>query len=367
MLTDLDDTLLHQAPLPFAFVNSSDHRFYDRYWFEAFAPDGAAGVLVSMGRYANMNVLDGFVTAQTGGRQYNVRFSRELRPDFAATRVGGLSVTVVEPLNVLRLRLEEGDYPLACDLTWSGSLPAHLEDHAFARAHGRVVSDMYRFDQVGAASGSLVIDGRRFEVRDWFGARDHSWGVRPGVGGFDPVTSAPPPGAGRLFLWLAFRIDEFGGYFQLHEDHLGRRQRIDGGLVWPPEAGLPELKVVDAEHDITFHEGTRAFSHARVVLTTEDERRWEIEAEPVFTAWAYQGTGYGTGYFDEKGLGAYRGEYLEETDVYDVSHPEVVRTLDGEQIPSGHREQPVRLTVNGRPGYGHFPIMVTGPNRRYGL
>ena len=80
MLTALDDTLLHQAPLPFEFVASSDHRFYDRYWFEAIAPDGSAGVLISMGRYPNMNVLDGFVTAQTEGRQYNVRFSRQLRP-----------------------------------------------------------------------------------------------------------------------------------------------------------------------------------------------------------------------------------------------------------------------------------------------
>ena len=47
MLTDLDDTLLHQAPLPFEFVGTSDHRFYDRYWFEAVVPDGSAGVLVN--------------------------------------------------------------------------------------------------------------------------------------------------------------------------------------------------------------------------------------------------------------------------------------------------------------------------------
>ena len=368
MLTDLDDTLLHQAPLPFAFVGASDHRFYDRYWFEAFAPDGSAGVLVSMGRYANMNVLDGFVAAQTGGRQYNVRFSRELRPAFAETKVGGLSVSLVEPLKVLRLRLEEGDHPLACDLTWTGSLPARLEGHSFSRAQGRVVSDMYRFAQVGTVSGALSIDGRAFEAAGWFGARDHSWGVRPGVGGFEPVTGgAASAGAGRLFIWLAFRVGELGGYVQLHEDHLGRRQSLDGALVWPGDAGRPELAIVDMEHDLTFHEGTRAFSHARLVLTTEDEQRWEIEAEPVFTAWAYKGTGYGNGYDDEKGLGAYRGEYLEETDIYDVSHPEIVRNLDGAQIPSGHREQPVRLTVNGKPGFGHLPIMVMGPNQRYGL
>ena len=36
-MTDLDDTLLHEAPLPFAFVGTSDHRSYDRYWFEVFS------------------------------------------------------------------------------------------------------------------------------------------------------------------------------------------------------------------------------------------------------------------------------------------------------------------------------------------
>ena len=368
MLTDLDDTLLHQAPLPFEFVSTSDHRFYDRYWFEAFAPDGSAGMLVGMGRYPNMNVLDGFVAAQRDGRQYNVRFSRALRPAFAETKVGNLAVSLIEPLRVLRLTLEAGEHPLSCDLTWTGSLPPRLEDHGFSRFQGRVVSDMYRFAQVGAVDGTLSIEGREHRVVDWFGARDHSWGVRPGVGGFEPVTGEPQGGAGgRLFLWLAFRIDEFGGYFQLHEDHRGRRQSLDGALVWPADGGGAELRVVDAEHELTFHEGTRAFSHARVTLTTEDEQRWEIEAEPVLTAWAYKGTGYGTGYDDEKGLGAYRGEYVEESDVYDVSHPEIVRNLQGEQIPSGHREQPVRLTINGKPGYGHFPVMVTGPNQRYGL
>lgn len=330
--------------------------------------NGSAGVLISMGRYPNMNVLDGFVTAQTEGRQYNVRFSRQLRPAVAETSVGGLSVTLVEPLHVLRLELEEGAYPLTCDLTWQASLPPRLEDHSFSRMDGRVASDMYRFAQVGTVSGALGIEGRAYSAADWFGARDHSWGVRPGIGGFERRTSAAPAGqSGRLFLWIAFRVAEFGGYFQLHEDSDGARQSLDGALVWPAESGRGDLRIVDASHELTFHEGTRAFSHARVTLTTEDGARWEIEAAPVLTAWAYKGTGYGTGYEDEKGLGAYRGESLVESDVYDVSHPEVVRNLAGEQIPSGHREQPVRLTVNGEPGYGHFPVMVMGPNRRYGF
>ena len=367
MLTDLDDTLLHQAALPFAYTASSDHRFYDRYWFEAFAPDGSAGVLVSMGRYPNMNVLDGFVCAQSEGKQYNVRFSRALRPALADTSIGGLAVAVVEPLRVLHLSLAKGNYPLACDLTWTASLPPRLEEHTFSRQNGRVVSDMYRFAQVGTVTGELEIDGRVHRADGWFGARDHSWGVRPGVGGWEPATGPSEPGSGRLFLWLAFRTGEFGGYVQLHEDQDGKRQSLDGAILWPAESGKDDLRIVDASHDIAFHAGTRAFSHARATLTTEDGARWEVVAQPALTAWAYKGTGYGTGYNDERGLGAYRGEYLEETDTYDLSHPEVVRNLAGAPIPPGHREQPVTLTVNGAPGFGHFPIMVIGPNRKHGF
>ena len=62
MLTKLDDTLLHQAPTTFDHAVTSDHRFYDRYWFQAIEPGGATSLVAGMGLYKNTNVLDGFCT-----------------------------------------------------------------------------------------------------------------------------------------------------------------------------------------------------------------------------------------------------------------------------------------------------------------
>ena len=58
MLTRMDDTLWHQTAEPFAHVETSDPRFFDRYWFNVVAPDGRTSIQFTMGAYRNMNVLD---------------------------------------------------------------------------------------------------------------------------------------------------------------------------------------------------------------------------------------------------------------------------------------------------------------------
>ena len=78
MLTALDETLRHQIASTFDHVGTSDHRFFDRYWFACYAPDGGTAIQVTMGAYRNMNVLDGGVVVVHRGRQYNLRVSRSL-------------------------------------------------------------------------------------------------------------------------------------------------------------------------------------------------------------------------------------------------------------------------------------------------
>ena len=367
MLSRLDETLLHQTPEPFGRVGTSDHRFFDRTWFGCYDRDGRAGLITGIGAYPNMNVLDGFAAVQLEGRQYNLRLSRPLRPRLDEIAVGPLHHEVIEPLQTLRLVLEPGPQPASFDLTWTGVLPAHQERRHAGVLDGRQFEDYTRFDQAGVVNGWIQVDDRRLEAQDWFGARDHSWGVRRSVGGFEPFTgSLPPELPGVLFVWLEFATASLGGHVQFSESSTGDRSGLEGFIAWPEPAGRPDLAVVAAEHDIEFHPGTRAYRRARLCLTTADGAKWELEAEPLLTAWAYRGTGYDGGYHDGQGLGVFRGEALEH-DVYDVSHPEDVGLPDGTTIRPLHREQGVRLTVNGEPGFGHFPIMAIGRIDRYGL
>jgi hypothetical protein len=368
MLTRLDETLLHQTPRTFGEVYTSDHRFFDRCWFCAYDPEGSIGLITGMGSYANMNVMDGFAAVQCGGKQYNLRVSRTLRPAVDDPSCGPLRHEVVEPLQELRLVLEPGDYPIAFDLRWLGFLAAHEEAPHLTELDGRTVEDYRRFDQIGQVDGWIEVEGQRHEARHWFGARDHSWGVRRGVGGFEPFTGTLPPEArGLLFGWLAWATEEGGGQVQFRENGEGERQYLDGRLARPPSEGRAEDRVCGLDHEIRFIEGTRAYERAELCVQTEGGAKIEIEARPLLTAWAYVGTGYDHGFADGKGLGAYRGELLLESDVYDVSHPEDVVRPDGQVLRPVHREQPVRLLVDGKPGTGHFPIMTVGRVARYGL
>jgi hypothetical protein len=113
---------------------------------------------------------------------------------------------------------------------------------------------------------------------------------------------------------------------------------------------------VDVAHDLSFFPGTRAFESGRVTLRTDDGNEHVMDAWPAVAAWAYSGTGYDGGFRDGLGLGAYRGKLCVEVDEYDVSDPEQV-LLDGIPVPPGHREQPVRLELNGRSGHGKWTVL----------
>ncbi len=375
MLSALDETLMHQAPLTFDEAATSDHRFFDRMVVGTHAPDGTK-VIMGLAAYKNMNVFEGFACVQRGDRQYNLRRSRVLRPKLASElALAPIRVDVVEPLRALRLSLEPGDaWPMSFELDWRGNFPVHLEKPHFGRSAGRVFQDYLRFDQLGVVDGWLRVAGERLEAESWFGWRDHSWGVRPGVGNYEPDNGAGPVGAlsvpgadGSLLVMLWFWAEGIGGNFHVVEDGHGNQFGLDGDIKFPEEIGRDPVAVTRIEHDIHFIPGTRVYDRAELQVTTADGGTYDIKAEAAGRAWVYKGTGYSEGYDDERGLGVYRGDELIETDTYDVSQPGEVVLPDGRRIAPVHREQPVNLTVNGRPGYGHMPLINWGRIRRYGL
>ena len=375
MLTALDETLLHQGPMPFDAALVSDHRFYDRYVFTAVRPDGQIGIVTGMAVYKNLNVMDGYASAQVGSmRQRNIRLSRPLRPITTGQQLGPLRTEFVQPFKTLRFLCDRNEHGDSFDLTFRGFLSPHLEAHHFGRVDGRVHTDYYRFSQVGWTSGSALVDGKAYVVDRWFSWRDHSWGLRPGVGGFEPFTgtragaglpsSIRAGGLGILVIYLGFATDTCGGVFQLHEDQNGRRLYLDGSIGL--QGGTREI--IDAEHELSFVPGTRLFAKAHLRLTASDGVKWDIRVEAIGRAWVFKGLGYDGGFNDEKGMGVWRGDALTvESDTYDISDVEEVVMPDGRRQRPRHREQPVRVTVNGEVGQGHFPIIAIGPNKRYGL
>jgi hypothetical protein len=362
LLGPMDEQLNHQTPRPFLVPGTTDHRFYDRHWFEVIHPEGDIVLLCGMGTYKNMGVADGFLVAQRDGQQTNVRFSRALEGNPDAT-VGPLSIDVLEAYQSLRVRVAPGDYPLAADLHWASTFPPHLEAPHMTFRDGRVVQDTSRYDQLGRLSGWVELDGRRYASDNWWGVRDHSWGVRPDIGGFEPAHGHER--AAFLWLWAAASTAEMSVFFQYREDGKGRVQHIDGAVVQADSADGSRIPIVGIDHSIDFIPDSRDWSTLTYQLHLADGRQFTIEADALHHPWAYRGTGYENGYFDSRGVGVPRGSVV-ESDRLDLSTPGYV-LKDGVPYFPGHREQPARVRINGVAGLGHLPVMSAGHVERYGL
>ena len=382
MLTDLDETLHHQAPLTFDQVHTTDHRFYDRQLMGAFQPDGEAAFLAGISVFKNMNVMEGFVITQAHGKQqYNVRFSRQLRPLSANSEIviGPLRIEVVKPFKELKFNLEPGAYPNTLDCSFHSVLPPRLEAPHSGQLDGRKHTDYLRYHQLGRAEGRVAINGEVFDTGSWFAWRDHSWGVRPGVGGFEPMTGTRTGGgvasASRtqgkgLFLWhMGFWNGRQGGGIQILEDGDGKRIYTDGEVRECEGATAgKEISVVDVSHTIRFMPGTRVFDTAELSLDLKNGESWTVAARAVGRPWVYRGAGYDSGFHDGLGQGVWRSdELLMETDVYDISHPENVVFPDGGIHQPRHREQLTRCTINGVAGSAYAPMFVIGAHPRFGF
>ena len=148
MISSWDDFPVHQTNEPIRFVQTSDRNFYDRYYFNLHASSDELFMVMGMGQYPNLAVLDAFACVQRGETYRVVRASRELG-DRMDTSVGPLRVEVVKPLEELRFILEENPHGIVADLRWRGSIPVVEEPNHFIRRHGRVFFDTSRFAQTG--------------------------------------------------------------------------------------------------------------------------------------------------------------------------------------------------------------------------
>ncbi|NKQ57069.1 hypothetical protein HFP15_29785 [Amycolatopsis sp. K13G38] len=350
MLSDLDETLFHQFPQPFAVVATSDHRFFDRYWFCGADPRSGLAFFAGFGRYPNMATRDGFLCVLDGHTQHNVRVAtqREAATGFLAGSAGPLTVEVHAPYRRIALSL---DTPrLRARLEFRTDRPPHLERHHVELGDARILQDQQRYVQVGSWDGWIELGAGRHRVEDWWGDRDHAWGVRVDVGGLEPPEMSRRT---RSFtVWCSFTAGARHGMFQLREYADGRPRYVDGALYHDGAVA----RVRDIEYDVSFAPGTRVYRRARLWVHLESGDTAEIIAEPLTArAWAGRGGGYSRGFDDGRGFGARRGEVV-EYDCYDLTDPAEVRS-GGAVVPAGHREQLARLTVDGEPGIGHLPIM----------
>lgn len=357
MLVGFDEYPLHQVTASFAGVAGSDPSWNDGHYLCVADQDGRVCLTSNLRLYSNTDVLDGFVCVRHEGRQHNVRVSRRLRPAVDELRVGPLRIEIVEPMATLRLVLDDNAFGVSLDVTCRGTTLPYEDPAEITRADGRLVAERMTYELTGGCEGWVAVDGARHELAPATSAffRNHSWGYQPGRGG--PKLYAAPSAAKRrapgVRQWVLFRMPDHGGFYFV--DPSGRRASGHAALMLADR--IVPATVVDT--DLDFYDGGRRLRSGVFRLRDADGRERAYEASDL--GWVYcQGGGYFGGFADGLGQGVYRGDYHEEGEVWDVTHPTEIVDAAGRRFEVEHAwaESFTLLRSDDEIGLAHFECVV---------
>ncbi|WP_095011031.1 hypothetical protein [Tsuneonella mangrovi] len=342
-----DDFPIHQTPEPVAY-SGTDRNFYDRYFFNGYAPDGSGFFAVAFGVYPHLDVCDAHFCAIRGDTQYCLHASRKLAMERMDLACGPIRIEVIEPLKSLRVIVDgEG---ISADITFTGRAFPIEEPRFVWRVGPRTVMDYTRLTQNGHYTGWIEIDGERIDLADGTtGTRDRSWGVRP-IGASDPQGG----GIGQFFWqWTPVNLPSRSLFFHLnaHAD----------GTPWNTRAVIAP----DGEGPGGFTESERATMDAPAAqgtrwpgsgtLTIGEER---FTFEPV-GRFQMRGLGYTS---PKWGHGLDHGELDIEREDLDLA------ALNPVQIDNLHVQMICKVTgPDGETGIGGFEQLAIGPYAPLGL
>jgi hypothetical protein len=373
-LVPADEAFHHQITDTFGTVAQSDRSWTEKVCAMAALRDGSIGLGFGMGKYTNRGVLDAYAGVSRGTEQWTVRSSRRLAPEVERTATGPISYEVLEPLRVVRFRLEPNDVvPISFEWTFTGAVPCALEDREHHRSRDglRLDADIVRYHQIGTATGWVEVDGDRYELDDAtsVSTRDHSWGVRYQVGApVADVEDAPRPSSvSTTVIWSPLLLERPDGsrygihlYYQRHGIGGWQRVELQGGIEHPDGRREPFAAVVlRPEVD----DANRRLRSVEIEATMADGTARPLRIAALGDTGFHLGTGLYFG-FDGHWHGEYRGElHIEGEHLADCSDPETARRVH--QI----RDNLVRIEdpVGGGVGVGNLQSIFAGPHPEIGL
>jgi hypothetical protein len=368
-LSSFDDYPVHQTAETVRHVATSDRNFYDRYYFNLHGSSDELFMVIGLGCYPNLAVMDAFCCVRRGSAQHVVRSSKVL-DDRMRTEVGPIRVEVLEPLQRLRVvcdpsgpngaSTDGSELEIAADLVWEGAIPAYEEPRQFVRKYGRVMFDTMRFAQTGCWSGELEVAGERFTVTPdrWWGTRDRSWGVRPHG---EPEHPGIRQGEGQLTGMWNYDPMQFADHsilYMLNEEATGERVLEEAVRIWAdPARGVEHLGRPEYQHTLT--PGTRMVTHSTLRFPDAPGGPLAIDVTPLLPAYIAIGTGYGIE--DDWRHGMFQGPLAVQGREFPIADIE----------PFGHFtivDQVARFTQHdGTVGYGLHEHAFLGPFPKYGM
>lgn len=188
-LSDWDEYPIHQTIAPIRFVQTTDPRAFERYWFTTQPKDGRFFFVMGVGFYPNLGINDGYALLNHKGRQVTVRAQAGMPSNRGALQVGPVSAEPTGTFGEWKLSVSDNEQGLRAELRWHDTKRANFRNFDMSRIPGmppgiHLIHNWGGYETFGAIEGWIEFDGERLELApgDCVGSRDHHWGTRDGVG-----------------------------------------------------------------------------------------------------------------------------------------------------------------------------------------
>ena len=275
--TALDERFAHQIPEPFPNVLHFHPDWRESLFFIMHEREKPGDVLIlTLAHFAARQEMDSLQLGRVGDSPIMARHVRKVDGDQDDFRVGPITIDVVEPLKKIRLVAAPSDQtPVSFDITFTARTAPYQLRRGTMKAKYEVIWDQSHMFQSGVYNGSYTHNGKTNQIDNWWGQRDHSWGVR---------SHARCP----LWMWMPIQLEE-GMLSVWHWEYPnGARVYTDG--CFAPADGSEPIPVIDFQHDLHWLDAAgRPVSYEKfgddvvglagtVVFTLQGGRKITVEA-----------------------------------------------------------------------------------------
>ena len=275
--TALDERFAHQIPEPFPNVLHFHQDWRESLFFIMHEREKPGDVLIlTLAHFPSRQEMDSLQLGRVADSPIMARHVRKVDGDQDDFRVGPITIDVVEPLKKIRLVAAASDAtPVSFDVNFTARTAPYQLRRGTMKAKHEIIWDQSHMFQSGIYNGSYTYKGKTTQIDNWWGQRDHSWGVR---------SHARCP----LWMWMPIQLEE-GMVSVWHWEYPnGARVYTDG--CFAPADGSEPIPVIDFQHDLHWLDaGGRPVSYEKfgddvvglggtVVFTLQGGRKISVEA-----------------------------------------------------------------------------------------
>lgn len=235
-LTPADEYFYHQIPEPLPNVAVHHDHWRESLFFvmhERSEPRDV--VILTLAHFPKREEVDSLQMGRIGGEPIFARHARHYDGDPHTMKVGPVDIDIAEPFKTIHLRVDPAAAPAGLELTFAARTAAHALRRGTMRARDELIWDQSHMIQSGTFNGWYEYKGERHEVRDWWGQRDHSWGIRN-------HQRCP------LWMWLAVQLED--GMFSVWNWEYANGARVYTDGCFAPADGSEPIPVVEFRHEL---------------------------------------------------------------------------------------------------------------------